>query len=64
MTQPTDQALPAAKVATIWGAVWFSYLGIQTWSDLAAACASIYTILLIVGWTVDRYRKWRQERDS
>jgi hypothetical protein len=59
-----ENAAPVVKATGIWGVVWFSHLGIQTWSELAAACASIYTMLLIVGWVVDRYRKWRQERET
>lgn len=44
--QPTTVASPGIKIATAWAAA----IGIGSWSDVAAALAALYTLLLIGEW--------------
>ena len=51
-----DPEHPVMKAAIAWMGVGLSYLGIHTWSDLAAVLASIYTAWLILE---KAYRLWK-----
>lgn len=46
-----EAAMSATKLGTAWGSVWIgqklSALGIDSWGELAAAAAAIYSICLI-----------------
>lgn len=48
---------PATKVVTAWAAV-----GITSWSDVAAALAAVYTLILIVEWAWKKVVKHRAVR--
>ena len=60
----SDQTASSAaiKAGVAWGGVAFAKLGIQTWSDVAAVMATIYTSLLIVAWVWRAVRRWRAGR--
>lgn len=64
MSDLRDPSVPAsaAKAGVAWGGVAFAKLGIQTWSDVAAVMATIYTSLLIVAWVWRAVRRWRAGR--
>lgn len=47
------------KAASAWFLVGLSKLGINTWSDVAAFVASVYTCLLIIEWFWKKWRAWR-----
>ncbi|HQY71941.1 MAG TPA: hypothetical protein PLW13_16040 [Pseudomonadales bacterium] len=51
----------AVKLTTIWTAVGFSKLGINSWSDVAAICASIYSLLLIGRLLWHWFKVWRNK---
>lgn len=57
-TDPTAMS-NAGKAATAWLGVGLSKAGINTWSDVAAVLASIYTALLILGWLWRAWVRWR-----
>ena len=48
---------PFIKAGLAWLGVVFSYLGIHTWSDVAAMMASIYSAFLIGDWL---WKKWQR----
>lgn len=52
----------AVKAGVAWGGVIFAKMGIQTWSDVAAVMATVYTSLLIVAWVWRAVRRWRAGR--
>ena len=53
---------PIAKVGLSWFGVFLAKLGIQTWSDVAAVVATIYTVILIADWCLKRWKR-RSERN-
>lgn len=57
MTTDNTVAAPGVKLVTAWAAV-----GITSWSDLAAALAALYTLLLIGEWFYHKFFKSRFER--
>lgn len=55
-------AAPVVHAGIAWGGVLFSKAGINTWSDVAAVLASVYTALLIVRWFWSVFVRWRAGR--
>lgn len=53
MEQHTSVSYPVVKLVTAWGAA----IGISSWSDLAAAAAALYSILLTGEWIYNRFFK-------
>lgn len=53
-----DITVGAAKVASAWGAI-----AITSWTDIAAALAALYTLLMILDLWWRRFgRNWAEER--
>ena len=52
MEQHTSVAHPVLKIITAWAAA----LGIGSWSDLAAALAALYSLILICEWLWKKLR--------
>jgi hypothetical protein len=50
------------KAGVAWFGVWLGKMGINTWSDVAALLAAVYSALLIAGWFHRRWARWRNER--
>lgn len=46
MEQHTSVSYPVVKVFSAWAAA----IGISSWSDLAAAAAAVYSLILICEW--------------
>lgn len=67
MSQTSDVVGPSTdpivggvvKGSLVWIGVGFSKMGINTWSDVAAVLASIYTTFLIVEWLWKKYKLLR-----
>ena len=62
MQEKLEAAMPVtAKVGTVWGGVFagsfLNDLGIQNWSDMSYALASLLSLLFIVDWFWKRF--WR-----
>ena len=52
---------PAMKVVSVWVA-WLASVGVNSWTDVAAMLAALYSVLLIVEWLWKR-AKWGKRRD-
>lgn len=63
---PQEQDPVAVKALTVWGGVglskWLALIGINSWSDAAAAVAFVWTLLLIADWVVKKLRGRRRKR--
>jgi hypothetical protein len=59
--QLTDAQVGTAKASGAWAvtgvAWWLESIGIQSWGDLAAMLAAIYSLLLICEWLWKRLRR-------
>lgn len=60
----TDDKASVVKAGAAWGGVSISkalaMVGIATWSDFAAACAAVYSLILIFDWLRKRWIGWRK----
>lgn len=54
----------AMKAFFAWVAVGFSKLGINTWSDVAAVLAALYSLLLIIEWFRKHLKARKNEQSS
>lgn len=61
VVEPTA-ASGVAKAGAIWMGVALGKAGVQTWSDLAAMLAAVYSAILIVAWVWRAVRRWRKGR--
>lgn len=59
--EPTA-ASGVAKAGAIWVGVALGKAGVQTWSDLAAMLAAVYSAILIVAWFWRAIKRWRKGR--
>jgi hypothetical protein len=63
MSEPTTPVMKAAGLGASWGGYgvskWLDGIGIQSWSDVAAIVATIYTLLLIADWL---RKKWKARK--
>jgi hypothetical protein len=58
MPEPSGTA-SATKAGIAWAGVGLAKLGINTWSDMAAVAATIYTLCLIGDWA---WKKWKARK--
>lgn len=55
-----DTKMAAVKQFTAWGGVgvskWLTAIGITSWGDFSALCASVVSILFIADWIWKKFR--------
>lgn len=60
----TDTRADFIKAITAWGGVglskWLTSIGVTSWGDFSALCASILSLLLIADWVWKKVRKGRR----
>lgn len=63
MTDNPEQKMLVVKTATAWGgtvaSLWLQQLGFNSWADVAAFLAAVYSLFLIIDWVYKRVRRVR-----